>query len=638
MRTRAALALLVLGFLVGPVPVGLSRTLQIADPAAWSSGGPEGSRIIDVAVDPNDPNTIFAVSLGSAYVYRTTDGGATWTPSDSGIRIRHGCFVRTVAIDPVDSRRMYAGTCGSGLLFRSTDAGLNWFTTEGQPWPHLGEIPSIAIDPAHPQTIYASTSGGVYRSTDFGETWTQPGTPNVAPFALLVDPINTRVLYAGAWDGVYRSTDSGATWTKLRGGLGRHSISSLIMDPIDSQVLYAGGHHQALYRTDDGGETWESLRENLMAAGLKNSIVQAIAVDPADHDALYVGTPDGILASSDGGDHWRSLETGYGLQVNDLTFDVGYRSIIVAGTEAGLFTSSDAGEHWAPSNGGISGFTVGSLAIDPDDGRFLWAMVYPGALFRSADRGTSWTITEFRGGVGAIAIDPAVPMTLYAAVNRAGPGRGIYRSRDRGVTWRKVGLSGRSISAIAVDPSDPKTLYAGSSFRGVFRSVDGGRSWRHLYGNKVKVRALTVDLLGRVFVGTESHGVLFSADRGATWLRRYVPGRVSDFAFAPDGVVYVAAAGVFESVDGSSPFRPVGLSDRGISSLVVDPTIPRRLFAGTKGGVFQSLDGGRRWRLIDARPRLSYITTLEIDPEGDVLHAGTYFDGVYEIDLPVNGA
>ena len=302
---------------------------------------------------------------------------------------------------------------------------------------------------------------------------------------------------------------------------------------------------------------------------------------------------------------------------------------IFAGTEAGIFTSVDDGEQWHPTNSGIQALSVRTLAVDPS-GSGLWTVAGSGGLFRSTDAGESWFDTTMHGGVSALAIDPSHPQILYAGVAYL---KGeIYRSTDRGKRWTFLGFRPFYVSALAVDPAHSDTIYAGGS-GGVYRSLDAGRTWQHLFGQRVGVTTIAIDAAGRIFVGTKQHGIIVSDDGGATWTRVYVPGFVGGFVFGSDGTAYLAANGVFRSTDGGLTWTHVGLGRKAVSAVAIDPADERVLFAGTWAGVYTSTNGGGTWKPVSAGSTLRYITALAIDPDGSVLHAGTYFDGVHELPL-----
>ena len=218
-------------------------------------------------------------------VMKSTDGGASWVDSSSGIpedienpdnssdRIDG---VTPIVMDPSNSNILYIGTFASACdvdctnnvdpqiasgVYKSTDGGANWLpASNGLPtYPGSSAVYdtlSLAIDPANPQTLWVSTisanfdvPGELYKTTDGGANWALSNSGITGPDvrALLVDPATPGTIYAASGGlgpanpgGVYKSTDGGATWMSMSVGLPAFSALSLALDPIDPSVLYAG--------------------------------------------------------------------------------------------------------------------------------------------------------------------------------------------------------------------------------------------------------------------------------------------------------------------------------------------------------------------------------------------------------------
>jgi photosystem II stability/assembly factor-like uncharacterized protein len=265
---------------------GVLRTI-IADPRSCDSRSS-----IDPVCSSGPLMTLYVTGGGIApggvhawRVMKSTDGGVTWLSSETGLpadmfsggsSIDEVAGVTPIVMDPSDSSVLYIGTFTSAFdaagdqvtptvpsgVFKSTDAGANWVrasaglpTYAGSPQTMYDTL-SLAIDPAHPQTLWVSTindnfntPGQIYKSTDGATSWTvsNAGVSGPDVRALLVDATNPGTIYAASGGlgpanpgGVYKSTDSGATWASISVGLPAQSALSLVLDPIDSTVLYAG--------------------------------------------------------------------------------------------------------------------------------------------------------------------------------------------------------------------------------------------------------------------------------------------------------------------------------------------------------------------------------------------------------------
>lgn len=246
-------------------------------------------------------------------VMKTTDGGLTWASSENGLpadippppgsyAYDYVAGVTPLVIDPVDSQTLYIGafaaagdTLGNPVtptvtngVFKSVDGGANW-VPKSVGLPHNAgsalsafDVLSIAIDPLHPQTLWASTinsnmfgsPGQIFKSVDGAEHWTLSNAGVTAPDtrALLVDPTHPSTVYAasGGVDsanpgGVYKSTDGGATWSSISNGLPADSALALVLDPVDSRVLHAGtsgGVYTITQLPDSDGDGVPDLIEN----------------------------------------------------------------------------------------------------------------------------------------------------------------------------------------------------------------------------------------------------------------------------------------------------------------------------------------------------------------------------------------
>jgi photosystem II stability/assembly factor-like uncharacterized protein len=209
------------------------------------------SEISALVVDPHDANTLyagtrengdFAIGDGLAYptfVFKSTDGGATWgglEPYGTGIPLP---MISMLAIDPLDARTVYAVANG---VFKSSNGGATWESLVLDSTASL-----LALDPANPKTMYARTHAGLLKTTNGGVTWRalDAGFQTASVNALAVDPQAPETVYAGGDNGLFVSNDAGATWRRYRGDLGKRGVDSLAVDPT-GHTLYVGGSRGGL--------------------------------------------------------------------------------------------------------------------------------------------------------------------------------------------------------------------------------------------------------------------------------------------------------------------------------------------------------------------------------------------------------
>jgi photosystem II stability/assembly factor-like uncharacterized protein len=207
-------------------------------------------------VDPGNSRVVFAALRGggvsSGGVFRSTDGGRTWSPTT----VTNSANV--VAFDPTNPSTVYAGASG---IFKSTDGGNTW-SAVNQGLKNADGVLSIVVDPQNPSTVYAGTDGGCFKSTDGGQSWSPTGLGiklSESAQGLAIDPVNDAVLYAApnfsATNWVYESTDSGAHWSKADAGA--PEVTSVAVNPATPATVYAGTFQASVRFSYDGGQTWQ---------------------------------------------------------------------------------------------------------------------------------------------------------------------------------------------------------------------------------------------------------------------------------------------------------------------------------------------------------------------------------------------
>jgi photosystem II stability/assembly factor-like uncharacterized protein len=306
----------------------------------WTSNGPKGG-LLSLAFSPdyaNDSTVFAAVDAGISYtggVYKSTDGGETWTQVNSGLPYP---LAHSVAISPnyADDSTVFAGTYHG--VYKSTDGGETWTRMNCYYY-----VQSVAISPdyANDPTVFAVTDDGVYKSTDGGETWTQIGLSNTVVYSVAVSPnyADDSAVFAGTYHGFYKSTDGGETWTQngfSYNGFTYTDVYSVAFSPNyanDSTVFAVTD--DGVYKSTDGGETWTEI-------GLSNTMVYSVAVSPnyADDSTVFAGTyPGGVYISTNGGESWTEI----GLS-NTVVYSVAVSpnyaddSTVFAGTSGGVFS------------------------------------------------------------------------------------------------------------------------------------------------------------------------------------------------------------------------------------------------------------------------------------------------------------
>lgn len=545
--------------------------------------------LLVVAKEPA-PNTLLAdrdashaVSMGvdkpstennATQVNGTVNSTSNW---QSGGPV--GAAVNAIAFDPVVSRRVYAATAGGGL-YRSTDGGDTWDDAPNDPDDglSLGKGHGWVYDLAATEgVIYAATSGyeWFHWSTDEGETWSHAsGEPGWAG-DLAVHPAVSTTLYAASAGGVYTSANGGRDWRSASAGMAPNEwITEIAFHPVTPTTVYASSGNGRVYRSVDGGAHWVS-----SSTGLSGQIVWSVAVNPVTPTILYAGLEaDGVWRSEDGGDTWSP---------------------------------------W--SGGDIHCPYVREIVVDPADPKAVYVGTDGMGVYKRAEGEVSWAhlgpfYTQGQRRVYAIGMSREAPGSVLAGVW----GDGIYKSTNSGEDWQActVNLSALRISQMEADPAHPGSVYA-TGRGGLFKSADAGKTWeriRETHGSSPLYSdafALEIaETTGTVYVGMYG-GTLITATDGVHWHAAHtgLPSSctVWDVAVNPitPTIVYAGLRwgpaeqmGVYKSTDGGAHWirASSGLTDTDVIVVAVDPTDPQLVYAGSpRGNVFRSSDGGGNW-------------------------------------------
>ncbi len=598
----------------------------------WKNMGLRPSHHIGrIVIHPTRPEVVYVAALGHLWgpnpgrgLYRTTDAGRTWelvkfVNADTG-------FI-DVAMDPADPDVLYAAAYqvrrdafaggdpavqvgpGSGL-YKTTDAGRTWTKlTRGLPDRPLGRC-GLAVSRTDPRLVYAvvqtdrtktgirgqaagkdadASTGGVFRSTDRGATWTKLNSLCPRPFyygQIRIDPTDPRRVYVLGVE-LHLSANGGRTFSPLNAAPAVHpDHHALWIDPRDPDRLVLGGDG-GLYFSYDRGATWEHLRN------LPIGQFYAVAVDNRRPYRVYGGLQDNGV--------WRG---------------------VTATTRAEGITNAD----WFKIFRG-DGFRC---RIDPLDPQILYAESQFGHLRRVDLRTGAETVIEPVAPKGAPAyrfnwnapflLSPHGPRTIYFGGNH------VFKSTDRGTTWSVVSPdltrgrpgrtrhTGHTITALAESPLRAGLLFAGTDDGRVHVTFDGGGRWTELTGNLPRVP-------------------------GTGWVTRLVCSRFDQ------ATVYLTldrhrqddrAPYVFKSTNSGTTWRSLAatLPPGGpVHVIREDPRNADLLYLGTEFGLFVSLDGGRRWLPLKSGLPTVPVHDLVVHPRERELVVGTHGRSVYVVDV-----
>ncbi|RMF58167.1 MAG: hypothetical protein D6743_17975, partial [Calditrichaeota bacterium] len=339
-----------------------------------------------------------------------------------------------------------------------------WRQTNG---PLGGDVNALVVTDTG--VLLAGTRlGGLFRSTDGGQTWTHQQDSPSAPFLFngvwALTKNSQGHLFAATARGVYRSTDNGDTWTAFDSGLTDRFIQTLAINSIG--VIFAGSFSQGIFRSEDNGETWTAFNNGLTALN-----VQSLAINSLGD--VFAGTTDGIFISNDNGDNWTEVSNGLENKYV-LSVFVTPQDSLLAGTANGTFRSSDHGANWTK----VTLFSI--LSFARNNGNVLFGGGAGGGLFfRSLDNGMTWEQTQTTSHLPLAAFENILVMpsgVLLAATANYG----IIGSADNGDHWQQqnAGLAAGDVLSMTRTPAG--SIFAGTG-EGIFRTRDGGDSWEKLF-------------------------------------------------------------------------------------------------------------------------------------------------------------
>lgn len=613
-----------------------------ATAAQWSSLGPPGGDIYDIAASTVDPNVVLAGfapggSSGGG-LYRSSDGGATW----SEVATVRGKSV--FAIEFTAAGTVYIGTQDS--VWRSDDGGLTWVAANLDIGPN-DQVLTVAVAPSDASVVWVGIGAGlgaqkvnVMRSTDGGTTWTNRTPPfggGLTSRAIAVAPADADTVVATFEGGqVWVTGDGGGTWTNRSAGLPRGPIQDVVYD--GSRLLVAGGQlfqnqYLGLYQSTDLGATWTALHDSTWPV----PVVDSVAVDPTDSGTLLVATAGtGVHRSTDGGATWQVTVAGTAaLTGRAVRFRPGSSEQVLLGADSrAVFRSTDGGASFTQSANGISEIELHSVHANPRNPREI-AIAFQGqnagGVFSTVDGGVTWNLEP-------------VPPTRYSAVRFAPDGtlyaissgpstvaqEGLYRRGGDG-KWTVLGPDQGTyyesdLKTIRFSDTNPDLiLLAGADFgyagneATIWRSLDRGGTWTKVYEGAENQVALDIEIVAdgtgqemvasvRDMTGPQVGTVLRSEDGGATWWPSMIGlpgGRLMQPQLCASShdprTVYVAgglslrSTVLFRSDDGGVTWESTGWTGEAlVVDLACDPVDGRGLYLlqNADPRVVRSEDGG----------------------------------------------
>lgn len=540
--------------------------------ASWQFIGPTniGGRVVDVAVDPVAPDTIY-VAAATGGVWKSTDKGAQFTsiwpatnPQSMG------------ALAITSNRILFAGigeanpgggsiTYGGSGVYRSVDGGATWqnvgLTTSGA-------IGRIAVDPTNPQHIFVAAAGdlfnpggerGVYESKDGGASWTRVlngANATTGAVDLAIDPVNPNRVFVAMWDhqrepdlrryggvgsGLYRSIDGGSNWTRLTNGLpgpdatiGRIGVAVAASNPQRTYAIVnqTDGLFEGFYRSDDGGDSWTKLPGDSTLEEAQATFgwwFGRLWVDPLNQSHVFAAGV-ALCESQNSGASFTGHVTPHG-DHHAMAWDLKVPGRVYLGTDGGTYRSDVNGSNDQWTKAVSEPFTqFYSVDVSEQDASRLVGGAQDNGVNRSYG-GASWNGYVMGDGLAAL-INPVNQELVYGCFQYGN----CYRSTDGGTTTTyftpAIGSARRNwFAPLQFDPGNPALLYFGGNR--VHRSTNNAVNWSVISpdltggpGRDTNYPFGTVTTLGlaktdpnRIFAGTDDGRLWFTSNLGANWTR-----------------------------------------------------------------------------------------------------------------------
>jgi len=682
----------------GAAQGGVWKTTDGGDTWAPLTDGQASLSIGSMAFDPNNPEVIYvgtgephsSDSFSGQGVLKSSNGGASWT--NLGNSDFAGMAISDIAVDPNDGNTLYVAVSNRFLntydpttdkkpgIYKSTNGGTSWQLVLSACQNNdtvCAAASALVINPSNANTLYAGLEQvGLFKTTNGGNNWDAIMDANKVgnlfnngnPVALYrveiaISASNPQVVYSGfeletnsgSAGYIIKTTDGGANdqnWSLFDPGNGGGYCAeqcsynnAITIHPTNPDIVFAGGQAQysngidgidgTLFSSRNGGQSWTFNAGTDVGTTLHPDL-HAIAIAPSNPSVMWVGVDGGVYRSTDGGATWQQRNTMLGTaQFQSVALHPTDPNVMFGGMQDNAKAkSTNGGTLWTGLDAGDGGFT----AIDPFDPRFWYGTRFSSSgqvmqFQRNDNAGTpdasGWPIKA--NGINIndrvlfyapLATDPSIAGRVYWGTHL------LYRSNNRGDAW----------SAISPD----LTKGASSTRRAAISAI------AILPGSQANSNVIAV--------GTSDGNVQVTTNGGNGWTdvtKAPLPNRyVTDVAFGGGQKIYVSYAGyatntpaqtghVFRSDNGGGSWIDISnnLPDLPVWALAVDETTPSTLYVGNDFGIYRSTDSGATWSpFSDGLPRVAiFDMALKQYPNGvKQLVAATHGRSMWRVTLAGN--
>jgi len=605
--------------------------------ATWKFMGlPDSHHIARIVIHPTNPDVVYVAAMGHLFsrnaergVFRTTDGGATWTKV---LYVNDGVGAIDLAINRANPTILYAAMYDKDrrpwqIVESGPESGIYKTDNGGDKWERLagglptGKIGRIGLDiyQKNPNILYALLENQNARS----------GAAGLEVSA--VSPLAQGII----GNELYRTDDGGRTWRKttdvnVAGGKAPYSFNQIRVNPHNDQTVIVTS--DSMYISRDGGKTWDS---NFFRGAFGD--FRCMWWDPDDEQRIMLGSDGGVSVSVDGGrtaDYFPNLRVGeaYALGVDmDDPYHVyaGFQDHDSWKGPSNSPTGSITLEQWVTVGPGDGMYNV----VDPTDSRWVYntrELNQMGRMDQTTGVRTNIAPTRPAGQprlrfnwIAPIALSPQSPQTVYAGAQV------LFRSTNRGDTWQeispdlttndpnKIGLNVPfcTITSIAESPLKAGTIWVGTDDGKVQVTQDAGAHWTDLTPMIAAAGAPADRWVSRVFASPHDPGTAFVAKNGM---------RNDDFA--PYLYRTTDFGKTWTAIAANLPRYPINV-------VVQDRKNRDLLIVGNDVGVFVSIDAGAAWTRLKANLPDVAVSDLTIHPRENDLVLATYGRALWTGDI-----
>ncbi len=723
LQRLAVAGLIVVGLAAGARPIRAQRAApydtSMFTGLTWREIGPyRGGRSVAVSGSAARPLEYWFGTTGGG-VFKSTDGGMHWSPATDKY---FGGTIGAIGVSESNPDIVYVGTGESDIRGNVSHGDGVYKTTDGgKTWTKVGlestrQIARVRVDPRNPDVVYVGAFGhvwapnpdrGVFKTTDGGKSWTKVLFRNDSTGVtdLVLDPHDPSTLYAALWQagrtpwqlvsggagsGIFKSTDAGATWTELTRNPGLpHGIIGnigLAVSPVNPQRVWAlvEADSGGVFRSDDGGRTWTRTNDERKLRQ-RAWYYTRIFADPKDAETVYALNTD-FYRSVNGGKTFKKIPVPHG-DNHDLWIAPNDAQRMIEANDGSANVSVNGGKSWTPQDVATAQFYHVTTTTDfpykvcgaQQDNTTLCGPSRASGGIDIAD----WK--EAGGGEsGYIQVRPDETNIVYAGSYSYLSRKDMTTGIQKEITpWPEnpMGHSAGDLKyrfqwtfPILISPHDPHVLYAGANV--LFKSTTDGQTWQVISpdltrhdpatlgpsGGPITKDQTSVEYYATIFAIAESPvrvGVIWTGsddgvlsvtrDGGATWRTVSPPGvgpwlRISSIepSHTDPGTVYVAANRyqlddmapyLFKSTDYGATWTRIsdGIPATEFTRVLrEDPVRPGLLYAGTERGVWISFDDGSHWQSLQRN--LPPVPVHDLAVAGNDLVAATHGRSFWILD------